>query len=877
MQHDHWLVRSARLKFSGTTPALVWLESRVVPTTFANPLQISSVNGLLDITMVAHRSSQVIEVADPANPLAPGTPTLVDGFMTYQWSVINGTTTTGATSGDGPSGPTLHVNPGDTLRVHLKNDLGDQPTNFHTHGLVISPSGESDNVIISLPPGETNTYEYQIPANEEPGVAWYHPHRHMFVEDQVYRGLAGFLVVGNADNNIDQVQGLPLRMMMIRSESIGPDPTTNRPTLLPLTAVDSGQFQITVNNMYLPDLQMQNTTELWVGLQLDVRDLVRTFQPVSNDPTTWNFNSPIQLDPYATAPADSNIAAFYVAQDGAAFPQTVGKARIALAPGKRISEVISAPPQGDDHYLAATAIQPTALNTQYTQGILKIHGYGSGGNPANWNNAPLTSPTMQYEDLSKEPVDVYRTVVFHTVTVNGVKEFQINGQIFPNTPVFQPRAGQVEEWHVVNLDPFPHPIHLHMEHFQSQYGADWALPPHPYDQDVWYMDANATSVLRIKFKPTLGESVYHCHNLFHEDGGMMASLNVIPNQPLLVTADANRGGTAKFYPLGSGASEQIQTTPVATVQPFGKKFNGGMSAAMGDVNFDGVPDALFASARGGRVVVLDGATNFKAVLYDFKPFGDHYGSRLNVTSGDINGDNRSDIILAGGLGARPIVKAYSGASGKLLTEFFAFEPNFRGGVNLATGDVDGSGRSRIITTPANAHSPEVKVWGWSLFTPNNMPSLPHTILGQPDLVTSFMAGTMADHRGLSLASTYYAANTGSFARIVTAPARRAQAATVWQLSASDMSHMGMGMGMADPASGLVASQVAQIKAFANRKIRSGLSLGSVNTPTGSLVAITPKACRQGLVQLFNAPSGYTPVNAGRLDAKIHGPATIAGS
>lgn len=225
--------------FSGTTPALVWLESRVVPTTFANPMQISSVNGLLDITMVAHRSSQVIEMANPADPLAAGTPTLVDGFMTYQWSIVNGVSTTGTTSGDGPSGPTLHVNPGDTLRFHLKNDLGDQPTNFHTHGLVISLSGDSDNVIISLPPGETNTYEYQIPASEEPGVAWYHPHRHMSLEDQLYRGLAGFLVVGNASNNIDQVQGLPVRMMMIRSESIGTDPATNPTTLLPLTAVDS--------------------------------------------------------------------------------------------------------------------------------------------------------------------------------------------------------------------------------------------------------------------------------------------------------------------------------------------------------------------------------------------------------------------------------------------------------------------------------------------------------------------------------------------------------------------------------------------------------------------------------------------------------------
>lgn len=871
--HDSWSLKNNRQLAQTLVPAVVCLENRVALTAFANPLQISSVNGLLDITMEAHRSSQVIEVADPLNPLSAGVPTLVDGFMTYKWTILNGESSTGATTGDGPSGPTLHINPGDTFRVHLVNSLGDQPTNFHTHGLVISPAGESDNVIISLPPGETNVYEYQIPADEEPGVAWYHPHRHEFTADQVYRGLAGFLVVGSASNNIDQVQDLPTRMMMIRSESIATDATTNRPTLIPMTSVNSGQFQVTINNMYMPDLQMQNTTELWVGLQLDVRDLVRTFQPVSNDPTTWNWDQSAQFEPYSTTPEGKNIVAFYVAQDGAAFPETVGKARVALAPGKRVSEVISAPPEGQTKYFVATVIQPTALTTEYTQAIMQIHGIGAGGLPAEWVDRPLTSSTMQYEDLSKEQVDVYRTVVFQTVVVDGVTQFQINGKTFPNTPVFQPRAGQVEEWHVINLDKVPHPIHLHMQHFQSQTGYDWALPPHNFDQDVWYTEPQATSVFRIKFKPTLGESVFHCHNLFHEDGGMMASLNVIPAQPLLVTAESSRGGTARFYPLGSGASEKISGTPVATVQPFGPTYKGGMTSAMGDVNDDGVPDAVFGSVRGGRVVVLDGASNFQTVLYDFKPFGSRFRSRVEVAVGDVNGDNRSDIIVAGGLGSKPIVRAFSGASGKLLTEFEAYESNFRGGLKLATGDVDGSGRIRIVTTPANAHRPEVKVWGWSLFTPNHAPTASKTQLGQPELIANYLAGDRNDRRGLTLTTTYYAANTGGFARIVTAPARGSQEATVWQLS--DMSgHM---MNMGDMASHMSATKLTTIRAFPGRSFRSGLSLGSVSTPTGSLLAITARGCKAGLVRFFNAPKGVEPVASGEIHARLKGSVGLSGS
>ena len=117
--HDSWSLKNRRRLAQTLVPAVICLENRVVLTAFANPLQISSVNGLLDITMEAHRSSQVIEVADPSNPLAAGVPTLVDGFMTYRWTIINGVSSTGATTGDGPSGPTLYVNPGDTLRVHL--------------------------------------------------------------------------------------------------------------------------------------------------------------------------------------------------------------------------------------------------------------------------------------------------------------------------------------------------------------------------------------------------------------------------------------------------------------------------------------------------------------------------------------------------------------------------------------------------------------------------------------------------------------------------------------------------------------------------------------------------------------------------------------
>lgn len=103
--------------------------------------------------------------------------------------------------------PTIRVAPGQKLSIALDNRL--EPctaaqrsdhmcfnyTNLHTHGLWVSPSGHSDNVLISVPPGEKFRYEYQIPADHPAGTYWYHPHQHGAGLVQVGSGMAGALIV----------------------------------------------------------------------------------------------------------------------------------------------------------------------------------------------------------------------------------------------------------------------------------------------------------------------------------------------------------------------------------------------------------------------------------------------------------------------------------------------------------------------------------------------------------------------------------------------------------------------------------------------------------------------------------------------------------
>lgn len=111
--------------------------------------------------------------------------------------------------------PTVLIKPGQTVRFKLSNNLPAQPdceavtkasgtintphcfntTNMHTHGLWISPAGNSDNVLLRIQPGVDFEYEYNVPVDHPAGTFWYHPHTHGSTAMQVGSGMAGALLI----------------------------------------------------------------------------------------------------------------------------------------------------------------------------------------------------------------------------------------------------------------------------------------------------------------------------------------------------------------------------------------------------------------------------------------------------------------------------------------------------------------------------------------------------------------------------------------------------------------------------------------------------------------------------------------------------------
>jgi hypothetical protein len=157
--------------------------------------------------------------------------------------------------------------------------------------------------------------------------------------------------------------------------------------------------------------------------------------------------------------------------------------------------------------------------------------------------------------------------------------------------------------------------------------------------------------------------------------------------------------------------ENNQTS--ASFFAYDPNFGGGVPVASGDFDGDELQDLIIGTGPGGgsHVKVVNGAVLNGTVipLLDFDAFPGFQGG-VSVAAGDITGDGRDDIIAAAGPGAAPHVKVFDGLTGSEVRGFFAYDQAFRGGVYVASADVNGDGRDDIITGAGPGAAPHVRVF-----------------------------------------------------------------------------------------------------------------------------------------------------------------------
>jgi FtsP/CotA-like multicopper oxidase with cupredoxin domain len=122
--------------------------------------------------------------------LADGPPTAVQKFSA---TVLNGPQNVLQQLPANYLGPILKLRQGQKVRVFFRNNLT-QPTIIHWHGLHV-PQSSDGHPMYTIQPGEQYVYEFEV--RNRAGTSFYHSHAHELTAEQVYHGLAGMIVVSD--------------------------------------------------------------------------------------------------------------------------------------------------------------------------------------------------------------------------------------------------------------------------------------------------------------------------------------------------------------------------------------------------------------------------------------------------------------------------------------------------------------------------------------------------------------------------------------------------------------------------------------------------------------------------------------------------------
>ena len=138
---------------------------------------------------------------------------------------------------------------------------------------------------------------------------------------------------------------------------------------------------------------------------------------------------------------------------------------------------------------------------------------------------------------------------------------------------------------------------------------------------------------------------------------------------------------------------------------YNPSFKGGEKILVEDLNLDGENEILVADDSQIKIFKASGL-----LLNSFHPYGPNYNSGINFAVGNIQGDSLKEIVTGTGVGGGPHVKVFNCQGQELNKGWFAYDKNFRGGVQVALGDLNGNGYKEIITGAGFGGGPHVRIF-----------------------------------------------------------------------------------------------------------------------------------------------------------------------
>lgn len=436
--------------------------------------------------------------------------------------------------------PDKHFLPIDTS-LHGVNNSPEVRSVVHLHGANVATASDGHPEA-----WYTRDYEQRGPmfqrevhayTNHQPGATlWYHDHTMGLTRLNVVAGLAGFYLLRDAaEEKLKLPKGDYEIPLLIQDRSFNEDGSIFYPTELdppfPLPVEDPLPLpNPTVTLGYVGDTIVVNG-KVWPYLDVEPRKYRFRLLNGSNR-RSYTFRL-------------SNGASFYqIGTDGGFIEETNELKTFELTSAERIDLIIDFSEYKNEEILLMNDDEEFA--DEHTNVILKFN---------------VTAP-LKGKDTSEIPTLIEPTMGLHEDHVQKVRQLPLTstldrygrlmlllGDKMYHDPVTEkPSLDSIEIWEFINTTPVYHPIHLHLVQFRilerrpfnvDLYVNEGILEytgepefPHEYElgwKDTVKADEGKVTKIIMHWKEHVGDYMWHCHFLEHEDHDMMRPIRIIPD------------------------------------------------------------------------------------------------------------------------------------------------------------------------------------------------------------------------------------------------------------------------------------------------------------------------------------------------------------